>query len=89
MLREINRQLYTRDWPIDESVLNVVARRIDEDTVLIPGSTLYSDILMYCAQAVQLPCANCNHCNTRDKLCRASSYKHSWHPLSHKNNNVN
>ena len=55
-----NRTRVIRNLPIGECVLDVVTCSVDEHTVLIPGSTLYTHILMYCAQTLQLPRANSN-----------------------------
>lgn len=44
--------------PRGEGVFNVVGGGVDEDSSLVPGSALHSDVLMNVAQTLQLTVAD-------------------------------
>lgn len=50
--------VFKRNIPRGQGVFNVVGGGVDEDSTLIPGSTLHSDVLVNVAQTLQLAVAD-------------------------------
>lgn len=53
-----------RCLPRGQGVFNVVGGGVDEDSTLVPGSTLHSDVLVNVAQTLQLAVADHDCCGT-------------------------
>ena len=60
MCRHITQSDLNLHIPIDKSVFDVVAGGVDEDTTLIPGAALHTDVLMDGAQVLQLAVTHSN-----------------------------
>lgn len=54
-----------RRIPRGQGVFNVVGGGVDEDSTLVPGSTLHSDVLVNVAQTLQLAVADHDRCGTK------------------------
>lgn len=54
-----------RRIPRGQGVFNVVGGGVDEDSTLVPGSTLHSDVLVDVAQTLQLAVADHDRCRTK------------------------
>lgn len=51
--------------PRGQGVFNVVGGGVDEDATLVPGATLYSDVLVNVAQTLQLAVADHDRCGAK------------------------
>ena len=61
--------------PIGQCVFDVVACRVDEDSVFVPRSAFHADIFVHRAQALELTRADSDRCKQRHPICNRNMQK--------------
>ena len=67
------------DWPVSDGIFDVVCRCVDEHVILVPSSTLHTDVLVDRTQILQLTVTDGDSCNTH---IAESNQRHRQHTQS-------
>ena len=67
LIKDLYQLLLKGLIPGSEGVFDVVGGGVDEDSTLVPGSALHSDVLMNVAQTLQLTVADHDGCGMKKR----------------------